>query len=300
MICVLWRQHRAQLLWAAVVVAGYGVFMLIVGQGAHNWLVHHQQWSARLRAAGCPVPFSGSGDLHVPSATCRSLVSEYLSHYGRDSQSSFVNTYNYAIPVFEEGLPLVMVVIAVLVGAPLVAREVEQRTQLVAWTQSVARDRWYAAKAAGLAAVLAVAGLLAGGANDRLQIPLTEGGLTSSHWPWFFSINLAPAAEAVAAFALAVALGAWLRRTLPAIGAALVGFLALFLLTGWAVRSLTPVSQASGPRGTPHSSWLLGNGRYHPASQYWPLQLTFTALLLLLAAGLLAVGWRATRARQIV
>ena len=132
-----------------------------------------------------------------------------------------------------------------------------------------------------------------------MQIPLTRGGLSSSRWPWFFSIDLAPAAEILLAFALAVAVGAYLRRTLAAVGAALVSFLLLFVLTGWVVRSLTPVSHAAGPRATPHDSWIAGGG-YHPASQYWPLQLTYVALLLVLAAALLSVGWRATRPRSIV
>jgi ABC-2 family transporter len=296
MSCVLWRQHRAQLMWAALVVAVYGVFMVIVGHSAHVWLAHYHQWLAQVRAAGCPLPGDGSGDVHVPSATCRAL----LTHYRGGAQSSFATSYNFAVPVFEEGLPLVMVLIAVLVGAPVVAREVEQRTQLVAWTQSVARRRWYAAKTAGLAVGIAAVGLIAGVANDRLQIPLSAGGLTSSRWPWFFSIDLAPAAEAIAAFALAVALGAWLRRTLPAIGAALVGFLALFLLTGFVVRSMTPLTRANGPRGTPDDSWLIGSGQYHPASQYWPLQLTYLVLLIGFAGLFLVTGWRATRARAVV
>jgi hypothetical protein len=223
-----------------------------------------------------------------------------LTRYAGGQQTSFVHSYNFAIPVFEEGLPLLMVIIGVLVGAPLVAREVEQRTQLVAWTQSVSRRRWYTTKTAMLAACLAFVGLLAGIANDRAQIPLTRGGLTSTRWIWFFSIDLAPAAEGVLAFALAAALGAYLRRTLAAIGAALVGFLALFLLAGWIVRSLTPTAQATGRIGTPDQGWALGGGHYHPPSQYWPLQLTYLAILLAFAAVLLALGWRATRARTIV
>ena len=47
------------------------------------------------------------------------------------------------------------------------------------------------------------------------------GGLISSRWIWFFSIDLALTGEIVLAFALAVAFGAWLRRTLAAVGAAL-------------------------------------------------------------------------------
>jgi hypothetical protein len=95
-------------------------------------------------------------------------------------------------------------------------------------------------------------------------------------------------------------LGAYLRRTLAAIGAALVGFLALFVLSGWAVRSLTPSSTATGSRGAPDSGWVVGGDRYHAAAQYWPLQLTYLALLLALSVGLLALGWRATRPRNVV
>jgi ABC-type transport system involved in multi-copper enzyme maturation permease subunit len=87
--------------------------------------------------------------------------------YPGGQQSSFVHAYNFAIPLLEEGLPLLMVIIGVLVGAPLVAREVEQRTQLVAWTQSIPRGRWYATKAVVLATGLGVAGLLAGFAAPR-------------------------------------------------------------------------------------------------------------------------------------
>jgi hypothetical protein len=60
------------------------------------------------------------------------------------------------------------------------------------------------------------------------------------------------------------------------------------------------VSHASGPRGTPDDGWDLGGGRYHPVNQYWPLQLTYLAMLLALAAVLLAIGWRATRPRRVV
>jgi hypothetical protein len=214
-------------------------------------------------------------------------------------------TYGYTIPVFELGVPLVVAVIGALVGAPLVARELEQRTQLVAWTQSVTRRRWYGAKVLGLGAGLAVVGLLAGFANYRLSRPLTDGGVTHSRWPWFFSAGLAPAGEILLAFALAVAIGAWTRRTLPAVGAGLVGFLVLLFVTGNVVKTLTPVSHATGPRASvPDDGWIIRaeggqNVPYHPAGQFWPLQLTFLALLLALTAGLLAVGWRATRTRGV-
>ena len=107
------------------------------------------------------------------------------------------------------------------------------------------------------------------------------------------------------AFALAVAFGALLRRTLPAIGAAAAGFTVLLLAARWVVQDLTPASKTTGPHFTaPPGSWILGSGTsaqvsYHPASQYWPLQLILLTVLLALAAATLALGWHATRTRAV-
>jgi len=109
----------------------------------------------------------------------------------------------------------------------------------------------------------------------------------------------------VLAFALAVAFGALLRRTLPAIGAAVTGSVVLLLVIRWAVVALTPASKTTGPYFTaPSGSWILGSGTgipvaYHPASQYWPLQLILLTVLLALAAAALATGWQATRAHAV-
>jgi hypothetical protein len=295
MKCLIWRQHRGQLMWVGVVAAiGCGV-MAVVRHSAEQWLADYAGWIGRLRAAGCPLPgLRHNTIVHTPTPGCRTL----LARYPNGSQDAFTRAYNFAIPALEEGLPLLMVVLGVLIGAPLVAREIEQRTQVVAWTQSVSRGRWYVIKTGVLAAGLAVVGLIAGFVNDRAQTPLTAGGLTSTRWIWFFSIDLAPAAEAVVAFALAVALGAVLRRTLAAIGAALVGFLALFVVSAWAIRTLTPTKTASG--GVPDDGWGVGGGAYHPAGQYWPLQVVYLAALLAVATALFALGWRATRPRSVV
>jgi len=66
------------------------------------------------------------------------------------------------------------------------------------------------------------------------------------------------------------------------------------------VHQKTPTASTGCNLGTPASGWDLGSGRYHPAAQYWPLQLTYAAIVLALAAGVLTAGWRATRPRAIV
>jgi hypothetical protein len=91
----------------------------------------------------------------------------------------------------------------------------------------------------------------------------------------------------------------------PAIGAAVAGFTVLLLAARWMVQALAPVSKATGPHFTaPPGSWILGSGPgpgvpYHPAGQFWPLQLTLLTVLLTLAAGALATGWHATRTRAV-
>lgn len=279
---VIWLQHRGEALVAIVTLAVMCGLMLWVGLSASHGL-------ASFRAAGC----------------LRSSPADAIARLGPGKAAPqcaalerFAAQHNFAILVFEEGVPAALAILGVLVGAPLVAREIEQRTQLVAWTQSVSRNRWYMTKIISIGAGLTVVAVIAGFANDWLQRPLTDGGLTSSHWPWFFSIDLAPSGEILLAFTLAVALGAWRRRTLPAIGSALVAFIVLLGASAVAVRTLTPTRHATGQRRSiPRDAWQVGQGAYHPAGQYWPLQLTLLAILLALASAFLAAGWYATRTR---
>jgi hypothetical protein len=302
MTCLIWRQHRGQALWTLITVTALCALMVNFGLSAEHWLAGYHIWLRQLAAAGCPPPTAHSGVFHVRSAaTCSALKNRYPGGL----QASFTSRFSFAILFSQDGLPVVFAIVGALIGAPLVAREVEQRTHLAAWTQSVSRRRWYITKIAALAAALAVAGLAAGIANAWLQHQLSAGDTTSSRWSWFVSINLSLAGEAALAFALGVAFGALLRRTLPAIGAALAGFAVLLLGGRWMVQDLTPAIKTTGPRfAAPPGSWVLGSGRgvpvpYHPASQYWALQLVLLAVLLAAAAVALASGWRATRTRAV-
>jgi ABC-type transport system involved in multi-copper enzyme maturation permease subunit len=298
MKCLIWRQHRWQLLWTGLFLALLCGISAWVGVRATQWITNYDAWLRLVRSHGCPLP--GQGRSITVHASCQALLQRYPNGF----QSAFVTAFNFAIPTFEEGVPLALAVIGALIGAPLVAREIEQRTQLVSWTQSASRRRWFVTKVAVIAAALAAVGLIAGIVTGRLEHPLTQGGLTSSRWVWFYSSNLALAGEIVLAFALAVALGAWLRRTLPAVVAAWILFLPVLLAAGLAVRNLTPTqrttsaSHITGMGG----GWGIQSGNvtlYHPASQYWPLQVIFLILLLSIAVAAFAAGWYATRTRAV-
>lgn len=248
---LIWRQHRAQVGWTLVLFAAACAAMLWTGQAAHHDLgaLHALCTDGGERGSMCP----DSGTKH------------------------FVDTYNYAIPSFEIGVPALAVVAGALIGAPLVAREFEQRTHLVAWTQSVPRRRWYAAKVLTLSAPLALVGAAAGAVAYRIHQPLKEGGLFTSRWIWFPVIGPAPAAAALLAFALAVAAGAWLKRTLAAVGIALGGSLAVILACGQWLASFRSGRADGGP--------------------FWLCEAAYTGILVAVAALALVAGWFGTRAR---
>src|SRR5271170_7089085 len=156
---LIWRQHRGQALWTVISVTALCALMVGFGLSAEHWLAGYHSWLRELAAAGCPPPDARSGVVHVNSpATCFALKDRYPGSL----QAAFASHYNFPILLSQYGLPAAFAVTGALIGAPLVAREVEQRTHLAAWTQSVSRRRWYLAKIVALGTGLAVAGLIAG------------------------------------------------------------------------------------------------------------------------------------------
>jgi hypothetical protein len=199
MTWVVWRQHRAEGLMLLVVLAVIGVFLLITGLEMAN---SFQQ----LVLSHCLVPTS-------KGSSCDELGMAWNNQYG-----------------FLRGAPLLgalPLLLGALVGAPLVTREVEQRTHLLIWTQSITRMRWLTVK---LALVLG-AGLLASGAllallswwnSPSVQIfgdPFGARVYDTSGPVWV--------ATALLALALGIFAGALTRRTVAAIFLTIVLFLAI-------------------------------------------------------------------------
>ena len=122
MIWLTWRQHRLQLLYGAVVLAILTVFLLSTGFGI----------SAAFRSSGLAQCLS------VPGRDCGAANDLFMGGGGRYSGLWFT------IPLFL----IVPAMVGVFWGAPLVAREVEQGTHRLAWTQGVGRIRWAGTKVA--------------------------------------------------------------------------------------------------------------------------------------------------------
>ncbi len=136
---------------------------------------------------------------------------------------------------------LAMLVLPALVGifwgAPLVARELEAGTHRLAWTQSISRTRWLATKVGltGLAAVVGAGVLTAlvtwwcGPIDDALNAGARGGNgfleQTRMQPPIFAARGIVPIGYTAFAFALGVAAGTVVRRTVPAMAITLALFI---------------------------------------------------------------------------
>jgi hypothetical protein len=140
------------------------------------------------------------------------------------------NPVFFVDPELQTWVPLILTfmsaVVGLFFGAPLVARELETGTFRLAWTQSVTLRRWLAVKLTlvGLAAVL-IGGLVTG-MVEWWQSPLDAAGQNPFDPVNFGYHGVVPIGYAAFGFALGVTAGVLLRRTVAAMGATLVGFIA--------------------------------------------------------------------------
>jgi hypothetical protein len=107
---------------------------------------------------------------------------------------------------------------ALLIGTPIVAREVERGTTRLAWAMAPSRIRWFAARLLPALVVVAVATYAAGFAIDRIAgASASPGEDMSRSFGAFGFRGLLVASRAVFIFAIADATGAVLGRALPAL-----------------------------------------------------------------------------------
>ena len=239
-----WRVQRLEFLVAAGALAAFGIWLAIVG-------VHEQSRWDYLIQNRCTSP---SYTEHVCGPNLLGFTQWNIVYLG----------IIYAVP----GL------VGLLLGAPLVAREVHEKTNRVAWTQSISRTQWLGTK-------VLVAGLITAIVASVL-VPLTGWWFTAVHGavphlpqpgeflnrmePWRFDVSgFVAVGYALFAFALGLALGALVHRT----GWAILVGIPLYGLVRFLVRldvrsHLAPVAVSSFPPfGAPtavQTGWLLNAG----------------------------------------
>ena len=287
MTWVTWRQHRLEALWALV---------LAVLLGGSVGYVALQLWIA-----------SGSCPRTVGFSTCLSS-----DPFGQIAQA--ILRFNLA----QYGLVVFPALAGAFIGAPFVAREIENGTQHLAWTQGVTRMRWLLVKLALVFVPLIAAAALVG----YLEVVfLNVQGPQVNRWDIFD--QQAPVVPAATFFALAlgVAFGAVIGRSIPAMAATLLAFVLARIGIAELVRShyIAPLMKtthdlsAVGNQADPTAWWLgfpdyydstghlLGNllgpsagqpsyvtQSFQPGDRFWAFQTIEAAILCGLA--LLIVG----------
>lgn len=194
MLWLTWRQHR----WQIIAGAGVTVGMLL-------WMIStaHEITSA---LAQCPGGLCASA--------VRDIQQPRLDH-GYSFATYELNTVTF-LPV---GLGLFW-------GVPLLAREYEQRTLMLAWSQDVSPLKWLWGKLAILGAVAAVLGAALAAESEHLAYLAHLAGRRSLFEGTLFQGGgWLPLTLGLAWFALGVAVGTVARRLLPALAIVLAAFI---------------------------------------------------------------------------
>jgi hypothetical protein len=256
-VWLAWRRHRA----AYLTTLALALLAALWALWAHRQLVdgvHGYAAACRRTPAACPVDQSEA--TAVPPRVPGSI------HLLFDEAPTV--------------LRLLPVVAGALLGAPLFAQDMENGTHRLAWTQSVGRREWAAAKLGTAAAVTVTAGVI-------VTLPATwwwwsawhghhEAGYLGYAWRittfwdgWSFFGFTGPVGVAHLLLALMTGAlaGVVVRRTLPAVAVAAAAGEGWQLALGWLRPHLLSAHVLRGkgldsPR-EPLDSWHLSDGYIH-------------------------------------
>lgn len=230
---LMWRQHSGQAIVAAVGLGALAVILLVTG-------VHIAgSYESALRACGSAPGCAPGADLFRNDSFLFDLIG-----------------LTAAAPAL----------FGLFWGAPLVAREIEEGTLQLAWTQTVTRRRWLAAKVAWMlvaaavwgAAIAALVTWWSGPANAVFQYRFDLGH--------FDTEGFVPVAYSVFAVALGITAGTFTRRVMPALAITLGVFAAVRFGIDYLARPhyLAPLVKSfpiggGGSLGR-SSNWVMGGG----------------------------------------
>jgi hypothetical protein len=230
------------------------------------WLTWRQQrteaWIAALLLAALAAVLIPTG-LHIASVYDQEGIGTCLADGGPgcpDTLQAFRDRFERLLSLVG-WFTLLPGILAILLAAPF-AVELEQGTFRLAWTQSITRRRWLTAKLAMIVAGAFVSALIMTALLTWWRAPFDRfsGRIDSG----FEFEGVVPFAYTLFAASLVVAFGTVLRRTAPAIGLALIAFLATRVAVGGFLRPhyLSPKTATwsgdpatSGPDFT--TAWLI-------------------------------------------
>jgi hypothetical protein len=225
MAWVTWRQHRAALGGAAVLLGAWAAYLWLRGLQLHH---------AYAAVAACRP---------ASSIACTELADTFNSTYMSNVATNLIQAAPALIGAF--------------VGAPVLARELETGTFRYAWTLSLGRLRWTLGKLVPLAIVLAAAAWACSLLFSWYNQPFFAEGKLAPLSPELFDLRgVAFAAWTLGAFAIGVLAGMLIRRAVPAIAATLIVYGGLAFAAGAYLRQhyMTPlVTKNLNPPG---AAWI--------------------------------------------
>jgi hypothetical protein len=230
MVWLTWRQFRTQALVAAAAIAAVAVILGVTGP--HLAHLFHTE------LAGC-VGQRGA------DACSSQTVQSFTDTYGR-----LQLLLGFAL-IGAPGL------IGVFWGAPLVAREVESGTHRLVWNQSVTRTRWLVVKVGLIGLISALAAGLFSLMLTWWSSPLDHVNANRITPVVFDQRGIDPIGWALFAFALGVASGVLLRRTLPAMATTVAVFTVARILWPLYLRAhlIPPLHKAARVGAVPYD-WV--------------------------------------------
>lgn len=241
MIWVAWRQHRAGVLTALGVLVAVAAVMLMMRTSAASMLADRNEENCLVNQADCS--FEAAVDVN--------------------------NAHGMYLGLWPLLLYILPVVLGVVAGAPVFARELSQGTHMFSLTQSVSRKRWWAVKLSVTLVPIAVGvgllGLFSSWALGPL-LALTDGARMI---PGSFEVQgLVMVGYLVFAFALASTVGLLTRNNVvPMVVTVGVYIAVAFSIVLLARPSYLPPETAEATTAadikefdarTPESSWDVG------------------------------------------
>jgi ABC-type transport system involved in multi-copper enzyme maturation permease subunit len=288
MIWVTWRQHRSQAIACLALLAALTVYAVIEGTSMRS------AFSSDGLAGSCLARTQGTG--------CENGIGAFMGKFGSE-----VNIAFWSVTLIVPGL------IGVLAGGSLIARELEYGTWRLAWSQTVPRAQWLAVKLALVTGGLIVLGAAMTAVITWYRAPMDRltGHLVQNAYDYE---GLVLTAYILCAFGFAVLAGLLIRRSIPAMVAAFIPWLAIRLVVEFVFRPhfMTPLTMTqpncAGPPGCGYGigtvpqatgrvgDLVLGINRtlvtYQPAGRFWTFQFIEAGIFVALtAAALGATIW---------
>jgi ABC-type transport system involved in multi-copper enzyme maturation permease subunit len=273
MIWVSWRQHRSEAIACLGLLCALAVYAAVLGLSMRSSFGQND-------LATCLARSQGAG--------CQNGVYSFMHSFG-----SLVNVGFWAVLLLLPGL------IGVVVGAPLLGREMEMGTWRLAWSQTVPRTRWLTIKLAVVVGGLMVLGAAMTVVITWYRAPMDRLVGHFIHNAYDYE-GFVLTAYILCAFGLGVLAGQLLRRSIPAMIAALVPWLALRIVVEFALRPhfMAPLTVTaftrncargcggqSGDFSVPAATGRIGDlvvghggtgaiqlTYYQPASRFWEFQ----------------------------